>query len=83
VHDNEDEKNDKYEKVFNSDIDIRNWMPGDTVQPVSLTLPEDIPSGDYELSIGLVGEYPRPTIKFAFNTKEENGYYKLCDIKVK
>ena len=76
-------KNDKYEKVFNSDIDIRKWMPGDTVQPVSLTLPEDIPSGDYELSIGLVGEYPRPTIKFAFNTKEENGYYKLCDIKVK
>ena len=76
-------KNEKYEKVYTTDIDIRKWLPGDTIQSFTLTLPEDIEAGDYELYIGLVGEFPRPTIKFAFETKEENGYYKLVDISVK
>lgn len=76
-------KGENYEKVFDTGIDITKWLPGDTIENFAITLPDDIPVGDYELSAGLVGEYPRPTIKFAFDTQTDGEYYKLCNILIK
>lgn len=72
-----------YEKIITTDIDIRNWLPGDTIERVGFKIPDDAPCGEYSLSLGLVGEFPHPTINFAFETKNDDGYYKLCDISVK
>ena len=75
-------KGEKFVKVFETDIDIRKWLQGDNIERLILNIPQDIPNGDYVLSVGLIGDYPRPTINFAFQTQEDGGYYKLCDIKL-
>ncbi len=76
-------KSSKYEKVYDTGIDIRHWLPGDTIEKLALELPKDIPSGEYLLQAGLIGEFPRPTIKFAFETEQDGEYYNLCKIEIK
>ena len=75
-------KNDSYEKVYNTNIDITKWMPGDSVEEINLKLDDNLKQGTYKIQIGLVGEYPTPTIYFANDVEIDNGYHTLCEIIV-
>ena len=75
-------KNENYEKVFETDIDARNWLPGDRVEKFEIRLPDDISQGKYAVECRLGGgEYP--IVKFAMDTpRTDDGYYYLAEISV-
>jgi hypothetical protein len=75
-------KGENFEKIYNTDIDITSWLPGDKVEQLPILLPSDIEKGKYKIQVGLVGEYPTPTIHFANDIECEDGYYTVAQIEV-
>ena len=68
------------EYIFDTDINARDWMPGETVEGPEIQLPNDIKSGAYNIEFRLGGE-KYPTVKFAMDTKtSEDGYNYLATI---
>ncbi len=76
-------KGENFEKVYNTEIDITKWLPGDTLEDLPITLPSDIEKGKYKIQVGLIGEFPTPTIYFANDLECEDGYYTVAEIEVK
>ena len=75
-------KGEDTEYILKTDIDARNWMPGDTVESPNLRLPDDIKSGEYTIELRLGGDNC-PRVKFATDTSiSEDGYYYLATITV-
>ena len=76
-------KSDKYECVLDTGVDIRKWMPGDTIEDIVVKLPKDIPVGTYTLEAGIVGNTPEsPTVKFAQNSEKDGDYYVMTTVEV-
>ena len=42
--------------VFDTDIDIRKWLPGKHVHTISIHLPKAMTEGKYDVEIGILGE---------------------------
>ncbi len=76
-------KNDIEEFVFDSQIDICKWMPGDTIEKVELEIPKNLKNGIYNLEIKVGGFNEYPLVKLAMNTSCENGWYFLGETEVK
>lgn len=75
-------KNAENEYVFKTNIDPRNWLPGDTVESPEIKLPEDITSGEYTVEFRLGGG-AYPIVKFATDAElTDDGYYRLTKIIV-
>lgn len=67
---------------FTSDIDVRKWLPGDTIEHIEMTLPKDLPCGTYALEFRLGGS-GSPIIKFATDTTQtDDGYYYVVDVQI-
>lgn len=64
-----------------TDIDIRNWMPGENHESIRFTLPKDMPAGRYQIccSIG-GGKYP--VVKLATDTENDGEKYWLAEVEV-
>ena len=76
-------KNDAKQAVWMSGISIKGWLPGEKVVTVSYKLPGDLPSGDYELQMGVVFHNSiEHTIPIANKGKISDGWYKLGNLKV-
>ncbi len=75
-------KSENFEKIYNTDIDITSWLPGDKIEQLPILLPSDIENGKYKIQVGLVGEYPTPTIYFANDIECEDGYYTVAQIEI-
>ena len=39
---------------FDTQIDIRRWMPGKYTEEITLEIPENIPMGEYNIEIGIL-----------------------------
>ena len=75
-------ENEKKQVVFDTEIDARKWMPGDTIENLEITLPEELPQGTYSLSYRLGGGN-LPVVQFATDTScSEDGFYYLTDIVI-
>ena len=66
---------------FETDIDIRTWMPGDKIERLTLTLPEEMASGTYHIEMGIF-EKDGPVIHMPMDTARDGAYYELGTIKV-
>ncbi|MBR4060374.1 MAG: DUF4832 domain-containing protein [Lachnospiraceae bacterium] len=67
--------------VYDTDIDIREWMPGKTVNNVIITLPFDIKKGSYYVEIGLCGE-DTPMIYLCTNAVRNGKYYRVGKLEI-
>ena len=75
-------ENEKKQVVFDTEIDARKWMPGDTIENLEITLPKELPQGTYSLSYRLGGGN-LPVVQFATDTScSEDGFYYLTDIVI-
>ncbi|MBR4058989.1 MAG: DUF4832 domain-containing protein [Lachnospiraceae bacterium] len=68
--------NDNESYVFCTDIDIREWMPGKNVNKFSITLPEKISAGRYDIEIGILGD-DTPMIYLCTDAVRNGRYYKI------
>jgi hypothetical protein len=62
---------------FETNADITTWLPGDILFDCSITLPGNIPSGDYILEAGIVRG--NETILLATDSPRTNGFSQIGD----
>lgn len=79
-------KNKDHEVVLLTEADVRDWLPGDIIHDETLFIPVDMPTGDYEIQIGLVeksaAKIPEPQIKLAIEGITSDGWYSMGQIAV-
>ena len=68
--------------VFDTDIDIREWMPGKHVNCAVMKLPADIMAGNYKVEIGIMNDHI-PQIYFATDAENDGAYYVVGVINIK
>ncbi len=67
-----------------SRIDITNVVSGQTYNlTTSVTLPEEIPEGMYDLRVGLTNDFGRPVVELAIAGNDRRRRYNLGQIEVK
>ncbi len=71
----------KTEKVFQTEVDARQWREGKYEEKISISLPVDLPIGKYSFQIGLGGN-GYPVAQFATDAVQDNGYSVLADINI-
>lgn len=74
-------KNANGEYTLPTDIDILKWFPGDSKESLSLTIPKEIESGEYELYVK-IGGGDKPTVKLAMDVEKYNDAYKLFNLTI-
>lgn len=67
-------KENSYE--FETDVDIRKWLPGKHTEKFSLTLPSDIQVGEYDVEIGIHNELI-DIIYMCTDAVRSGSYYKI------
>ncbi len=75
-------KGNGVEKVFETDVDIRKWMPGKAVEDIEIAIPTDLAKGEYKLGIALGGgRYP--VVVFATDAEADGDAFILANIEIK
>lgn len=74
-------KNKTQQFVFDTGLDIREWLPGKYVHKISIELPEQMTTGKYEMEIGILGENT-PMIYFCTDAARDGQYYRMGEILV-
>ncbi len=73
-------------KLFTEDFlrEVPDLPPGDVVQVTDrVTLPNDLPKGDYDLALGVVGENStEPVVRLAIKGRASDGWYPLSKLTV-
>jgi len=75
---------DGFTAVLHPDEDIRRWMPDEEhFSAWCLKLPEGVPAGDYEVSLGFpTGLEERPALMLAIENEQVDGFYKMGHVRV-
>ena len=77
-------KNDHGTKIFLTDANINDWLPGDNIFDDAIFLPADLPTGDYDIQIGIIDpQSHKPKVKLAIEGRDADGWYTLGEIKIK
>ncbi len=66
---------------FDTPIDIRRWMPGESQETVSLALPADMAPGDYTLEMAITGD-GLPTVQTEMLAERDGAYARLATLTV-
>ena len=72
-------KNDKKTQEFITVVDITEWMPGITVEKITLPV-ETLSSGNYELGLAIKNAYTEVYLENDINYSD--GFYKLCNVRI-
>ncbi len=76
-------KNNINTKVILTDANINTWLPGDNIYDDSIFIPFDMPTGEYELQVGIVDKQSQePKINLAIEGRDDQGWYTVGNIKV-
>lgn len=67
--------------VFDTDIDIRKWLPGKHVHTISIHLPETMVAGKYDVEMGILGE-DTPMIYLCTDAVRNGRYYKMGELMI-
>ncbi len=66
-----------------SEVNLKDWLPGDVVFDDAVFIPLDLPAGTYDLQIALVDRLKhQPRIKLAIEGETDGSWYRLGQIKV-
>jgi uncharacterized protein DUF4832 len=69
--------------IVRTGADVRKWLPGDAVFEDPLFVPEDLPAGNYELSVALLDPITlQPGIRLPIGGRGIDGWYALGKIRV-
>ena len=74
--------NTENEYDFITDVDVTSWLPGKTAEKLSIMLPEDIKSGEYDIEMGIYNENV-PVVYLCSDATRNGSYYKVGKIKIK
>jgi len=66
-------KENSYE--YETDVDIRAWLPGKSVEKILLDIPKDIALGEYDVEIGICNELV-PVVYFCTDAPRNGNFYK-------
>ncbi len=66
---------------FQTDIDMRNWLPGKITENVCITLPENMPAGEYDIEIGMYNDL-NPVIYLCTDAVRNGSFYKIGRINI-
>lgn len=66
---------------YATDIDIRTWLPGKSLEKIIYKLPEDINSGDYDIEIG-IRMSNAPDLYFCTDAERNGYFYKVGKVKI-
>ena len=70
-------------KIFITDANIKEWLPGDIVYNNAFTIPSGFPPGLYDVQIAIVDKLNfNPVINLAIEGKDFEGWYQLGKINV-
>ena len=70
--------------VLKTDADIRTWLPGDNLFDSQISVPGDLPPGQYELAVGLLDlAATSPVIRLAIAGRRPDGWYPMGAISVR
>ena len=72
-------KNDKKTQEFITVVDITEWMPGITVEKITLPV-KTLSSGNYELGLAIKNAYTEVYLENDIDYSD--GFYKLCNVKI-
>jgi len=76
-------KNDTHEFILTTKADIRDWLPGDNLYDDKVSVPSNVPEGQYRLAIALLDENASsPVIKLAIAGIGKDGWYDMGGITV-
>jgi hypothetical protein len=76
-------KNANRAEILLTDADITTWLPGDSLCDQTLTIPPNLPPGDYDLALGILDPRSRqPKVKLAIGGMGEDGWYRLGTVKI-
>ncbi len=76
-------KSDSGEKVFITDADIREWLPGDIIYDNTFFIPKDFPKGEYDLQVGIIDKIElKPVVNLAIEGRDNEGWYQLGKLKI-
>lgn len=72
---------EKFSWNIDHNVDIRKWLPGDSIENINLNIPKEVPRGNYKLccSIG-GGDYP--VVEMAMKTEKLGLLYCIAEIEV-
>jgi hypothetical protein len=69
--------------VLITEAEIRDWLPGDSLYDDTVSVPADLPAGEYALSLALVDPATRkPAIRLAIEGRDADGWYPLGKIRI-
>jgi hypothetical protein len=75
-------KNQGNEQIFPINSNLKNWLPGDIVENVSI-YPQDFRPGTYEIEIAIIDPLTgKPAIQLANKGDLNNGWYSLGSIQL-
>lgn len=69
------------EYAYETDIDIRKWMPGKHSEEITVEIPADFKNGIYSIEISIYNEIVKNAY-FATDAAYQDGWYKLGEIKI-
>ena len=76
-------KNDKRAEVLATEANIKSWLPGDNLYDDAVFVPSDMPAGEYDIQIGIIGRFcDEPKVKLAIAGRGADGWYTMGKIKV-
>ena len=71
-------------EVIATDANINSWLPGDNLFDDAIFVPWDMPSGLYQLQIGIVDHQSHePKVKLAIEGRNTDGWYSIGKIEIK
>lgn len=66
---------------FDTDVDIRRWMPGRSVERLNIKMTNNIPSGEYDVEIGIYDEI-NPVVYLCTDAVRNNSFYKVGKLSI-
>ncbi len=67
--------------IFTTDVDIRTWLPGSSTAEFEITLPQDMPAGDYDAGLSLSGE-DTPLVRWETQGETDGAFLKTGRIVI-
>ena len=65
-------------------VDVRKWLPGDSVFDDTVYVPQDLGEGTYDVRIAMLDPRTgKPAIRFAIEGRQDDGWYAMGSLTVK
>ena len=74
-------KSEKYEAEILTKLDLRQIMPGEKAESISISIPSDIPQGEYEIGFAITCEHA-PVVYLATDAIRDGKYYTLGSLSI-